>query len=75
MESVENRLTEIRDILNEMGIAVIDAAKDRATLRDQFAIAALTALLSSAGTMGTREGYCRGAYEYADAMLKAREAE
>lgn len=42
--------------------------------RDQFAMAALTGLLSSAGTMGTREGYCQGAYEFADAMMKAREA-
>ena len=44
-------------------------------LRDQFAMAALTGLLSSAGTIGTREGYCRGAYEYADAMMEEREAE
>lgn len=51
----------------------IEVARQR--LRDEFAMAALTGLLSSAGTMGTREGYCQGAYEFADAMMKAREAE
>lgn len=44
----------------------------RLRLRDEFAMAALTGLLASSGTIGTKEGYCSGAYAYADAMLEAR---
>lgn len=48
------------------------ATLEMPTLRDQFAMAALTGLLSASWTMGTREGYCKGAYEFADDMLAAR---
>lgn len=53
--------------------AEMQAAYER--LRDEFAMAALTGLLSASSTIGTREGYCKGAYEFADAMMKARENE
>jgi hypothetical protein len=44
------------------------------TLRDYFAAAALQGLLASFESIGTRDAYALVAYEYADAMLKAREA-
>jgi len=43
-------------------------------LRDQFAMAALTGLLNSGGMSGDPLEDAAEAYEYADAMLKAREA-
>jgi hypothetical protein len=44
-----------------------------ATLRDYFAAAALQGLLSAPGTEGEADEFALGAYEYADAMLAARE--
>ena len=43
----------------------------RKQLRDAFAMAALTGLLAS-GSVGSPERFSITAYEYADAMLKAR---
>ena len=45
--------------------------RQQITVRDQFAMAALTGLLSASSTIGTKEGYCKGAYEFADAMIEA----
>ena len=42
------------------------------TLRDQFAMAALPALISDPQSVAHPIGHARLAYEYADAMLKAR---
>jgi hypothetical protein len=47
---------------------------DLETLRDQFAMAALTGLLNSGGMSGDPLEDAAEAYKYADAMLKAREA-
>lgn len=48
-----------------------------ATLRDQFAMAALTGLLAHIGIVARNapsdDDLARGSYEFADAMLKARE--
>jgi len=44
------------------------------TLRDYFAAKAMQGLLACALGDGTTESYAKGAYEYADAMLKARDA-
>ena len=44
----------------------------RAELRDRFAIAALTGLKANPDFDGTKHDYAKIAYEYADAMLKAR---
>jgi hypothetical protein len=44
------------------------------TLRDYFAAAALQGCLASFESTGTRDAYASVAYEYADAMLKAKEA-
>ena len=43
------------------------------TLRDYFAAAALTGLMEQAGVFHDKE-LAKWAYEFADAMLKAREA-
>jgi hypothetical protein len=44
------------------------------TLRDYFAAAALQGCLASFESTGTRDAFASVAYEYADAMLKARES-
>jgi len=57
------------------------AAQDKKTLRDEFAMAALTGILAypgcdyygSAHNNGTPESVAREAYVYADPMLKERE--
>lgn len=49
------------------------AAKEREALRDQFAMAALTGLLSKSGPTTNFSNDARNAYFYADAMLKQRE--
>jgi hypothetical protein len=43
------------------------------TMRDYFAAAALQGCLASFESTGTRDALASVAYEYADAMLKARE--
>ena len=45
----------------------------RAELRDRFAMAALSGLLANPNSDGTQYEYAKWAYQYADAMLKARE--
>lgn len=47
---------------------------DTPTLRDQFAMAALTGLLSCEETSGDPDEFAEWSYEYADVMLAAREA-
>ena len=47
-------------------------AQARAELRDRFAMAALTGLLAYPEEGGAPQRYSEIAYEYADAMLKAR---
>ena len=45
------------------------------TLRDQFAMAALTGLMANYGNdIGSDEDRARWSYEQADAMMKARES-
>lgn len=44
------------------------------TLRDYFAAAALTGLLSNPAEVANWVSFADGAYECADAMLKAKEA-
>ena len=48
--------------------------RETATLRDQFAMAALPALIADPDSVDYPIGHAKKAYEYADAMLKAREA-
>ena len=45
------------------------------TLRDQFAMAALPALIADPDSVAYPIGHAKQAYRYADAMLKAREME
>ena len=49
----------------------VTVREPRATLRDQFAMAALTGLLSDPTSSGP-EGCATAAYLYADAMMEAR---
>lgn len=42
------------------------------TLRDEFAMAALSGMLSDSNCVGTYESIVKHAYGYADAMLKER---
>jgi hypothetical protein len=58
---------EFHDLPNPR-ITVIEA---RATLRDQFAMAAMTGLLADPTSSGP-EGCATAAYKYADAMLESR---
>jgi hypothetical protein len=44
------------------------------TLRDYFAAKAMQGLIACPETDGYKHDYAKWAYEYADAMLKAREA-
>jgi hypothetical protein len=45
------------------------------TMRDRFAMAALTGMLGSQDFFGDMQSFCRVAYEYADAMIEARKKE
>lgn len=72
MTEIEKRLTEIREILNSVGLSVIDANhayEDQ--LRDRFAVAAMQGMLSRDDWGGPI--LAKEAYGYADAMMKARE--
>lgn len=51
----------------------LQAAQHGMTLRDWFAGQALMGLLPSKGVVGFPTAYAQVAYEYADAMLAARE--
>ena len=46
---------------------------ERATLRDQFAMAALTGLMIRIKITSSPAGFANLAYQYADAMAEARE--
>lgn len=56
----------------EAEIARLKAAQP--TLRDQFAMAALTGMLACHTVDGSVKALCRAAYDYADAMMEARNA-
>ena len=47
-------------------------AKQKKTLRGEFAMAALTGLLSDPQNFGTHKSICGDAYDYAEAMMKER---
>ena len=61
----------------ERMIEALEKEKERQRLRDQFAAAALTGLLDGSDDVGEDWDYrviaCRDAYNWADAMLEARE--
>jgi len=63
--SVHEGLEKSRAVLDEI------VAK-QPTLRDHFAIAALTGLVSTGTTKSDHDSLSRQAYEIADAMLSAR---
>lgn len=53
----------------------IGSASERPTLRDQFAMAAMTGMLANPNNGGTYELLAEAAYGYADAMLAERAKE
>jgi hypothetical protein len=57
--------------LSELHRPVLTVNQERATLRDQFAMAALAGLLSDPTSSGPK-GCAKAAYEYVDAILEAR---
>ena len=77
MESLDNRLMEIRNIMEDMATDVTCIEEKTATLRDQFAMAAMTSMLSRPQDLaeGTPKIAADWAYKFADAMMKARENE
>lgn len=72
MESLDNRLMEIRNIMEDMATDVTCIEEKTASLRDQFAMAALTGLLSRPNN-GVKPLWAKEAYEYADEMMAMRE--
>ncbi len=65
-----NRYVSYKDMPNSMGL-VCECSTAVPTLRDQFAMAALTGLLAYQGPV-TEPNDTKYVYKYADAMLAAR---
>lgn len=67
---------ELRSEMSQMQVARREAAgalsANYVTLRDQFAMAALTGIMAHCGAMDGYEENAKGSYRQADAMLKAR---
>jgi hypothetical protein len=73
-ELIEDRLREIREVLNSVGLSIVDANADYENrLRDQFAMAALPAIIRNKGIQ-TPPAAAEVAYAVADAMMKERGA-
>ena len=74
---MDEKDTLIRQQLDFIQMALMPAVvlKQGPTLRDQFAMAALTGLLANAGWNAERQLIAQSAYEFADAVVLAREAE
>jgi len=65
---------ERKNIQNAEGYQMPAVISEATTLRDQFAMAALTGLLANPDAAKYSKDRTEVAYELADAMLKAREA-
>lgn len=64
-EKLRERITELEGIVNRMS----DLMEERVTIRDQFAMAALTGLIADDPIIASD---VPEAYRYADAMMEAR---
>lgn len=62
---------ETKQVINEQGYQLPVNVAEAVTLRDQFAMAALTGLLAGR-TAGDRIHWAKIAYEFADDMMEAR---
>lgn len=80
----ETALADIRQEVEIVNLKANVALQDEATLRDQFAMAALTGCLAYSYVCPSKGNYhencdaintAKAAYGYADAMLEARKAE
>ena len=70
LDDVEAEVKAANDRAQDMANLMMDQTT---RLRDTFAAAALTGLLSNTDRDGSESAYARDAYLFADAMLKARE--
>jgi hypothetical protein len=70
LDGVEVRLDCITEAIDALRPCLSD---DPPTLRDRFAMAALTGMLAENQLDGEPESFVRAAYRYADLMLAARE--
>ena len=66
---------ERKAIQDANGYQMPAVLSEATTLRDQFAMAALPALIADPDSVAYPIGHAKQAYRYADAMLKAREME
>lgn len=73
--TLSDSATDIKDVLNVF-IDLLDGKdtlpEETLTLRDHFALAALGGFLADPNVGGSAAKAAKVAYEYADAMLKAR---
>jgi hypothetical protein len=60
----EQQIAELKQSLAQV--------KQKKTLRDEFAMAALTGLLADPQNLGTHKYICGDAYDYAEEMMKER---
>ena len=61
------------DIVGEYAEHYAPNEAPQLTMRDQFAMAALTGLIARAGEYASTDAFVSSAYKFADAMMKARE--
>jgi len=64
MKTHEEQIAELKQSLAQ--------SKQKKTLRDEFAMAALIGLLSDPQNCGTHKSISSDAYDYAEAMMKER---
>jgi hypothetical protein len=75
MSELHSDMTRVLQIYaDQYGHAMGVAIQDTPSLRDQFAMAALTGLMAISPAKQSLEGIAEFSYIAADAMLKAREA-
>lgn len=72
--NVGRKLYERKSIQDENGYQIPAVLSEATTLRDQFAMAAMTGLMAINPAAGSLAGIAEFSYIAADAMLKAREA-
>ena len=68
----EKTLYERKTIVNSEGCQLPVGLSEAVTLRDKFAMAALTGLLVKIDSDDSMNAYAEHAYKFADAMLEAR---
>lgn len=72
-KAIIDALRDENEFLRQRNEMLKGIRTENPTLRDQFAMAALPALIADPQSVAYPIGHARLAYEYADVMLKARE--